>query len=79
MQDITGILDPLQIPKSVKADAFDAYHQAASPEELKPKLAKLPLSPNVRSLLHQHKANAMKVKAIKPPGIKPPGIKPVAV
>jgi hypothetical protein len=72
MADITGILDPSNAPRSVKADAFDAYHASASPDELMRKLMKLPLSHGVRMALRQHKLNAVKPPAVKPPAIKHP-------
>jgi hypothetical protein len=49
MPDVKSILDPLNVPKSVKADAFDAFQSAASSDDLKPRLDKLPLSNSAKA------------------------------
>ncbi len=49
MPDAQSILTPLQIPTSVKADAFDAYTAAKSPDDLATRLQKLPLAQSVKA------------------------------
>lgn len=49
MPDLRSILDPLQIPDSLKADAWDAYTQAKTTDELKARLDKLPLANGARA------------------------------
>ena len=49
MPDAQSILAPLQIPKNVKADAFDAYQGAKSADDLATRLGKLPLSQSVKA------------------------------
>lgn len=49
MADAQSILTPLSIPKSVKADAFDAYQGAKSVDDLATRLQKLPLPQKVRA------------------------------
>jgi hypothetical protein len=49
MPDIQPILDSLNVPKSVKADAYDAYHAATSTDDLKARLDKLPLPNNAKA------------------------------
>lgn len=57
MPDVQTILDPLPIPKSVKADAYDAYTGATSTDDLKARLDKLPLANGVKANLWDLKAN----------------------
>ena len=56
MPDPQAILAPLQIPDSVKADAWDAYHQASSVDDLAARLKKLPLPNSVRGDLWDAKS-----------------------
>ena len=49
MPDIQSILDPVQMPKNVKADAFDAYQSASSSDDLQKRLDKLPLPQKVKA------------------------------
>src|SRR5581483_827565 len=49
MADAQSILTPLNIPKGLKADAFDAYQSAKSADDLASRLSKLPLSQSVKA------------------------------
>ena len=49
MPDAQSILTPLQIPASVKADAWDAVQNAATSDDLTARLRKLPLADSVRA------------------------------
>lgn len=49
MADVQSILDPLQIPKGVKANAYDAYQSATSADDLQKQLDKLPLPTKVKA------------------------------
>jgi hypothetical protein len=55
MPDLEGLLKSAPIPDSVRADAWDAYHAAAGPQDLAARMAKLPLPNSVKADLWDQK------------------------
>lgn len=51
MPDPQSILAPLKVPDAVKAEAWDTFHGAKSPEEFRSRLDKLPLTPETKASL----------------------------
>jgi hypothetical protein len=53
--DIQSVLDAVQTDKSVKADAWDAYHHAKSPQDFQTAFDKLNLPKETKAALWDHK------------------------
>jgi len=72
MPDAQAILAPLKIPDYVKADAWDAYHQAANTDDLAARLKKLPLTDSVRADLWDAKQAQAPAPAVAAPAATAP-------
>lgn len=71
MQDLQSILDPIPVPKDVKAQAWDAFQSAQTLEDFQARLDKLPLSKDVKASLWDAKSAQVtaSAKTAEPPSV----------
>lgn len=69
--DIRSILDPLKVDNSLKADAWDGFHAASSPEDFQSRFDKLKLPTEVKAALWDAKFGTGEAPETPPSAPKP--------